>query len=101
MASRKSSLADFDDQMWPINCAILVLAGFVAGIVLAQSDFDDARLLYNGRFHLALVGGMVALGLVGAQLLSGKIRRRLQLCILLEPPDPPVGRVIVRLLLIP
>ncbi len=79
-----SALADFDDQMWPINFAILVLAGFVAGIVLAQGDFGEPRLLYNGYFHLALLGGMLALGLFGARLLSGKIRRRLQLCIVLS-----------------
>ena len=39
MAKRKRTIrrlelarpADFDDQLWPINCAILILAGVVAG----------------------------------------------------------------------
>ncbi|MGD0900761.1 MAG: hypothetical protein ABR915_23255 [Thermoguttaceae bacterium] len=81
---RPSEIAGFDDQMWPINCAIVVLAGFVAGIVLANSDFHDGRLLYDGRLHLGIVGGLVVLTLVVARLLQGKIRRRLQLCILLS-----------------
>lgn len=77
-------VADFDDQLWPINCAILILAGFAAGIVFAQSDFSDPRLLYNGWVHLASVGLMVGLLFLGVWLLQGKMLRRLQLCILLS-----------------
>jgi hypothetical protein len=40
-----SKAGDFDDQLWPINCALLILAGFVTGIVIAVSDFRDPRLL--------------------------------------------------------
>jgi hypothetical protein len=77
-------VAGFDDQMWPINCAILVLAGFVAGIVLAQSDLHDARPLYNGIVQLGVVAAMVVLAMIVAYGLQGKIRRRLQFCILLS-----------------
>jgi hypothetical protein len=77
-------VAGFDDQMWPINCAILVLAGFVAGIVLAQSDLHDARPLYNGVVQLGVVAAMVVLAMIVAYGLQGKIRRRLQFCILLS-----------------
>jgi len=39
-------LADFDEQVWPVNIAILVFAGFVTGIVLATTpDFFDPRPL--------------------------------------------------------
>ncbi len=30
---------DFDEQLWPINVALLVLAGFVGGLILTYSDF--------------------------------------------------------------
>ncbi len=76
--------ADFDDQLWPINCTILILAGFVAGIVIAQSSFSEPRLLYNGWTHLASVGLMVGLLFLGVWWLQGKMLRRLQLCILLS-----------------
>jgi hypothetical protein len=79
-----TQVADFDDQMWPVTCAILVLAGFVVGIILANSDFHDGRLLYDGRTHLAIVAALVLLTFAGAFCLQGKIRRRLQLCILLS-----------------
>jgi hypothetical protein len=74
----------FDDQLWPINCAILVLAGFVAGIILAQRDLDDPRLLYNKLIQLGVVAAMVVVAMIGAYALQGKIRRRLQLCVLIS-----------------
>ena len=49
---KPSKIVDFDDQLWSINVAILILAGFIAGIVIGKSDFDDSRLLYNGWVHL-------------------------------------------------
>ncbi len=58
---QNAKVADFDDQLWPINCAILILAGFVAGLVIAKGDFSDARLLYNGWTWLTSVGVMVGL----------------------------------------
>jgi len=76
--------ADFDDQLWPINCTILILSGFVAGIVIAQSDFAEPRLLYNGWVHLASVGLMVGLLFLGIWWLQGRMLRRLQLCILIS-----------------
>ncbi len=33
----------FDEQLWPINVALVVLAGFVAGSIVALSGFDDPR----------------------------------------------------------
>ena len=54
-----SKAADFDDQLWPINCATLILAGFVVGIVIATSDFSTdfgtERILYNGWARLISV----------------------------------------------
>jgi len=79
-----AKVADFDEQLWPINCAILILAGFVAGIVIAVSDFHDPRILYNGWARLVSVGVMMGLLFWGVIWLQGKMLRRLQLCILVS-----------------
>jgi hypothetical protein len=79
-----SRVADFDDQLWPINCAILILAGFVAGIVIATGDFDDPHLLRSGWVRLLSVGVMVGLLFWGVTWLEGKMRRRLQFCLLVS-----------------
>lgn len=77
-------VADFDEQLWPINCAILILAGFTAGIVIALSDFSDPRLLYNGWVRLVSVGLLVGLLFLAVWYLQGKMVRRVQLCILIS-----------------
>lgn len=76
--------ADFDDQLWPINVAILILAGFVVGIVIALSDFQDPRIFYNGWTHLGIVALLVG-GLFWAfHALQGRVLRRIQLCVLIS-----------------
>jgi len=80
----RTGLADFDDQMWPINCALIVLAGFVAGIIIAHSDFDTPRLLYNGWARLASLAVVVSLAAWGMIKLQGKWTRRMQLAVLLS-----------------
>lgn len=79
-----SKVADFDDQLWPINCAIVILAGFVVGIVIATSDFTTDRIIYNGWARLISVAAMMGLLFWGVVLLQGKMVRRLQLCILIS-----------------
>ena len=78
-----AKVADFDDQLWPINLAIVILGGFVAGLVFAYSDFQDARILYNGWTRLVFVGLMVAGLMWAVHWLEGKMLRRLRLCIIL------------------
>ena len=46
----------FDEQLWPVNLALLVLAGFVAGIIIVQGGWDDPRLLHNGWVRLMTLG---------------------------------------------
>ncbi|MHC4176961.1 MAG: hypothetical protein ACYSWU_05615, partial [Planctomycetota bacterium] len=79
-----SKVADFDDHLWPINCAILILAGFVTGIVIVNSKFDDPRILYNGWVRLIGVAAVVGLLFWGVMWLQGKMLRRLQLCVVLS-----------------
>ena len=80
----RTSAVDFDEQQWPINLAIVILAAFVAGLVIATSDFQDSRLLHNGWARLIGVGISVGLLFWGVALLQGKMVRRLQLCIILS-----------------
>jgi len=75
---------DFDEQLWPINAAVFVLAGFVGWIALATSDFHDPRILYNGWVHLGFVALMVGVLLWAVVWLQGKMVRRVQLCVLLS-----------------
>ncbi len=79
-----TSSADFDEQRWPIVCAIAILVGIVSGIVVAKSDFDDNRLLFNGYSYLAAV--VVAAGLLisVAYWLKDGTRRKAELCIVLS-----------------
>jgi len=79
-----SPVADFDDQLWPVNCAILILAGFVAGIVIATSDFDDPHIFSNAWFGLGTL--VVAVGLLfgSAAWLKERMVRRVQFCVLLS-----------------
>ncbi len=79
-----ASTADFDEQQWPINVALLILGAFVAGVVLAASDFDDPRVFYNG--WVRMLGVLMTMGLLFAAVvyLQRKVMRRVQLCVLVS-----------------
>jgi hypothetical protein len=75
----------FDDQLWPINAALLVLSGFAAGAIIALSNFEDPRLWANGWVRLSALGAGVALLIsIASQIDSQRIRRGLQLAALLS-----------------
>src|SRR5687768_5235990 len=82
---QRRRLADFDEQLWPINCALLVLGGFVAGLIIATSDFDGGPLWHDGWFRLSLLGASL-LALLGGTLYlhRKKAVRRMQLAVLLS-----------------
>ncbi|MBN2021780.1 MAG: hypothetical protein JW809_03215 [Pirellulales bacterium] len=77
-------VADFDDQLWPINCAILILAGFASGIAIATGDWRAENLLYNTVFRLAMVALALGAALVAVVFLQGRVVRRVQLCVLVS-----------------
>ncbi|NQT39708.1 MAG: hypothetical protein HQ581_19585 [Planctomycetes bacterium] len=74
----------FDERNWPVNCALLILAGFAAGIIIATSQFDDPRLLHNAWFRLGtlLVSTGALFWIAGRT--TGAMRRRMQLCLLVS-----------------
>jgi len=79
-----SRVADFDDQLWPVNCAILILAGFAVGLAMATGDFHAERLLENTWFRLGLVGSGVAALFAAVIFLRRKMVRRVQLCVVIS-----------------
>jgi len=78
-------LGDFDEQVWPVNLAILVFAGFVTGIVLAATeDFFDPRPFYNGFVRLGVVAVLVVILLASTTWLKAPTARRVQFCVILS-----------------
>ena len=84
MVRRRNPVADFDEQLWPINYGIATLGGLLAGFILAKSSLDDPRLTCNGWVGLAGVGLLTGVLLAGASWLRGKMGRRLQLGIVVS-----------------
>lgn len=76
----------FDEQLWPVNVALLILAGFVAGAIIAKSAFvDEPRLLYNGWMRLgslAVTAGVLMW--VASRITSHRFQRALQLAALVS-----------------
>ena len=75
----------FDDELWPVNVALVVLAGFVAGAIIAVSRFNDPRWFFNGWFRLTTL--VVTTGLliwVVTKLHSRRVRRAMQLAAVLS-----------------
>src|SRR5207302_6072528 len=75
---------DFDEQLWPVNLALMLACGCVAGMIWAICDFQTPVLLENGYFWMALLLGSV-IGLGGLAIyLGGRTARRLQMAAFLS-----------------
>ncbi|MGC4006745.1 MAG: hypothetical protein QM811_27920 [Pirellulales bacterium] len=77
---------DLDEQLWPVNIALVLLCGFIGGLIAAHSEFDFERVPWyeNGWTRLATlfvsVGAFIALS-VG---LGGHRGRRFQFAALIS-----------------
>ena len=75
----------FDDQLWPVNLACFVLAGFLAGIILVKTPGHAGPLMW---FRWLLLTSLLVLTALLLQLLrrmDGRIvRRRMQLSLVLS-----------------
>ncbi len=75
----------FDDQLWPVNVALAILAGFTAGALIAIGRFDDPRPLANVWTHLGLLAVATLLVMWCASKINRRrVRRGLQLAMLVS-----------------
>jgi len=75
-----AKVADFDDQIWPINVAILILVGFIAGSIVTYSRLDEPRLLLNTWFLLSTLALTAGLSFWAVARFQGKVRNRVLFC---------------------
>src|SRR5688572_28278508 len=81
----RPSPGGFDEQLWPINCMLLVLGGYVAGIIIATSSFEGGPLWQNGWVRLSFLAATVVALFVGTWWLHRRQHvRRMQLAVLLS-----------------
>ncbi len=82
VAPRKA--AGLDEPLWPVNVAIIVLAGFLVGVVCSQASFDPAEAAFfeNAYLHLGILALMIGTLVWAVTWLQGRIARRVQLCVL-------------------
>jgi hypothetical protein len=73
---------DVEDQLWPINLLVVVLAGFVVGLILGLSRFDDPRLFYNAYFQLFTVGLTLGVWFLAIRWVRGRLKQRLKIAAL-------------------
>ena len=76
--------ADFDEQLWPVNAAIIILAGFLVGIVCSQGSFDSGETAFfeNAYVHLGIVALLIGTLIWAVTWLRGQMVRRVQFCVL-------------------
>src|SRR4051812_8941886 len=73
----------FDEQLWPVNVALLVFGGFVAGLIVVNSSFETTDLYYNGFIRLATLAITLGALLIGVTM-GGKHARRMQLGVMIS-----------------
>ena len=76
--------ADFDEQLWPVNAAIIILAGFLVGIVCSQGSFDSGETAFfeSAYVHLGIVALLIGTLIWAVTWLRGQMVRRVQFCVL-------------------
>jgi len=83
--SQQPRVVAFDDQLWPIIVAILILASFCVGAILTLSRFDDPRPIFNGGTQLGILAVVTGLLIWAASQLDVRhYRRGLQLAALMS-----------------
>ncbi|HEX4147953.1 MAG TPA: hypothetical protein VHY20_03155, partial [Pirellulales bacterium] len=82
IAEPKARLADFDEQLWPVNLLLLALAALLAGLIWTRDDFHAQEPWTNGYVHLGILGAIVAVWGLAALLMRRGDQRRMQLAVL-------------------
>lgn len=73
----------FDDRLWPVIAALVLLAGIGAAIIVTRANFDDPRLWTNGWTWLGSLAVLTLLLIGGVSRLDPS-RRGLQLAAVLS-----------------
>ena len=81
---RSSWLADFDERLWPIHGAVGLLAGLITVVAIADSRFDEPRLLYNAWLRVGVAAAVVLVLVIASLWLRSRAARRALLCMLLS-----------------
>jgi hypothetical protein len=68
--------AAFDDQLWPVYVALLVLGGFLVGVDLAYLRFNDLRFFYNAWTWLFVIPIVLGGAMIGLRYISSRMVRR-------------------------
>lgn len=75
----------FDEKLWPVNVALLLLAAFVEGVIIARLDFFDPRPLYNAWTWTGTLLLSIGMGVWLVQRLDNRhVRRSVQLATVLS-----------------
>lgn len=74
----------FDEQMWPINLTLIVLAGFVAGAIAGRADWNTPEGQQQAWINLGILAGGVAIVAGLLALLTPRQARRVQLAALVS-----------------
>jgi hypothetical protein len=77
--------AALDEQLWPVNLALVVLGAFSLGATLAYLRFDDPRWWANAKLYLFAIPIVVAGAMVALRFINSRgFRRSMQLAIVLS-----------------
>ncbi len=82
---RPNESPGLDEQLWPVNVALLGLGGLLAGAIIATSSFDDPHIVANGYARLvALITTLGGLIWFASRLGNQRLRRALQFAAVLS-----------------
>jgi hypothetical protein len=85
----------FDEQLWPIWIALVVLGAFLAGMVLSVFRLDDTRVLNNAATYLAAIPIVIGLWMWLATRIDRRVMRRVVMLSLILSVALNVGLLIL------
>ncbi len=78
----RPTIADFDEQWWPINVLFGALAAVVAVVIVKTGDFHTHNIFRSAIMHMGVLAAIVVGLSLSSLLLRGRMQRRMQLAVL-------------------